>query len=79
MTTKIDRFYKHLQMEEWKLSIDLTHQMLQKCKGISREKFHIKEGVKKWVYVLDEVAFGREPEIEQEVLNFKPEREENDY
>ena len=74
-----DGFYKHLQMEEWKVSIDLTHQMLQKCKGISREKFHIKEGVKKWVYVLDEVSFGREPEVEQDVLNFKPERQENDY
>ena len=74
-----DGFYKHLQMEEWKLSVDLTHQMLQKCKGISREKFHIKEGVKKWVYVLDEVAFGREPEVEQDILNFKSERQENDY
>lgn len=74
-----DGLYKHLQMEEWKLSVDLTHQMLQKCKGISREKFHIKEGVKKWVYVLDEVAFGREPEVEQDILNFKTERQENDY
>jgi hypothetical protein len=45
--------------------------MLQKLKGISREKFHIKEGVKKWVYVVDESIFDREPEVEQNILNFK--------
>jgi hypothetical protein len=66
-----DGFFKHLQLEEWKVSIEITHQMLQKLKGISREKFHIKEGVKKWVYVLDESAFDREPEVEQNILNFK--------
>ena len=66
-----DGFFKHLKLEEWKVSIEITHQMLQKLKGISREKFHIKEGVKKWVYVLDESAFDREPEVEQNILNFK--------
>jgi hypothetical protein len=75
-----DGFYKHLQLEEWKASIDITHQMLQKQKGISREKFHIKEGVKKWVYVLDEQSFDREPEVEQSVLNFKTgDDNENEY
>ena len=66
-----DGFFKHLQLEEWKVSIEITHQMLQKLKGISREKFHIKEGVKKWVYVLNASAFDREPEVEQNILNFK--------
>ena len=64
-------FFKHLQLEEWKVSSDDTHQMIQRLKGISREKFHIKEGVKKWVYVVDESVFDREPEVEQDTLNFK--------
>jgi hypothetical protein len=66
-----DGFFKHLQLQEWKTSVEITHQMLQKLKGISREKFHIKEGVKKWVYVVDESIFDREPEVEQNILNFK--------
>jgi hypothetical protein len=50
--------------------------MIQRLKGISREKFHIKEGVKKWVYVVDESVFDREPEVEQDPLNFKTNSEE---
>jgi hypothetical protein len=73
-------FFKHLQLEEWKVSSDDTHQMIQRLKGISREKFHIKEGVKKWVYVVDESVFDREPEVEQDTLNFKINNEEtHDY
>ena len=54
--------------------------MIQRLKGISREKFHIKEGVKKWVYVVDESVFDREPEVEQDTLNFKINNEEtHDY
>ena len=45
----------------------------------SIKRLILKRGVKKWVYVLDEVAFGREPEVEQDILNFKSERQENDY
>ena len=69
-----------MQLEEWKVSSDDTHQMIQRLKGISREKFHIKEGVKKWVYVVDESVFDREPEVEQDTLNFKINNEEtHDY
>ena len=31
----------------------------------------IKKIIKKWVYVVDESIFDREPEVEQNILNFK--------
>ena len=44
--------------------------MLKKINGVSREKFHIKEGVKRWVYVLNKETFESEPEVQQEVSDY---------
>ena len=63
-------FWKYLKSDEWETTSDLTHQMLKKINGISREKFHIKEGVKRWVYVLNKEVFEQEPEVEQEIPDF---------
>jgi hypothetical protein len=46
--------------------------MLKKMKGVSREKFHIEENVKKWVYVLDSEEF-KNKEPEQDEVDFSQE------
>ena len=63
-------FFKYLKSDDWIITSDLTHQMLKKINGVSREKFHIKEGVKRWVYVLNKETFESEPEVQQEVSDF---------
>ena len=62
-------FYKYLKTNDWSTGEDITHQMLKKMKGVSREKFHIEENVKKWVYVLDIENF-KNKEIEHEDIDF---------
>jgi len=62
-------FYKYLKTNDWSTGEDITHQMLKKMKGIGREKFHIEENVKKWVYVLDIEEF-KNKEIEHEDIDF---------
>ena len=64
-----DGFFKYLKTNEWSIGEDLTHQMLKKLKGLSREKFHIEKNNKRWVYVLDSSAFNKE-EIEQDDIDF---------
>jgi hypothetical protein len=53
----------------WTIGEDLTHQMLKKLKGISREKFHIEKNYKRWVYVLEAKQFKNE-ELEPDELDF---------
>jgi hypothetical protein len=50
--------------------------MLKKIPGITREKFHIKEGVKRWVYVVNKEKFEEEPEIEQEIPDYENKEQE---
>jgi len=64
-----DGFFKYLKTHEWPIGEDLTHQMLKKLKGLSREKFHIEKNNKKWVYVLDSNAFNKD-ETEQDDIDF---------
>ena len=64
-----DGFFKYLKTHDWNIGEDLTHQMLKKLKGISREKFHIEGNNKRWVYVLDSDSFNKE-EIEQDEVDF---------
>ena len=63
-------FFKYLKADDWNITSDLTHQMLKKIPGVAREKFHIKEGVKRWVYVVNKEKFEEEPEVKQDVPNF---------
>jgi hypothetical protein len=65
-------FYKFLKTNDWSIGEDITHQMLKKMKGVSREKFHIEENVKKWVYVLDSEEF-KNKEPEQDEVDFSQE------
>ena len=69
-------FFKYLKSDDWSITPDLTHQMLKKIPGITREKFHIKEGVKRWVYVVNKEKFEEEPEIEQEVPDYENKEQE---
>ena len=57
----------------------LPHQMLKKIPGITRDKFHIKEGVKRWVYVLHKEQFDNEPEVEQEVPEYVNQEKESPF
>ena len=50
-------FFKYIKADEWNITADVTHQMLKKIPGITRDKFHIKEGVKRWVYVSQSRSF----------------------
>ena len=68
-------FFKYLKSDEWSINADITHQMLKKVTGVTREKFHVKEDVKRWVYVVDKEKFDPEPETEQEVSNYSNEEE----
>ena len=43
---------------------------VKKIPGVAREKFHIEEGVKRWVYVVNKEQFEEEPEVKQDVPNF---------
>ena len=63
-------FFKYLKSDEWGITGDITHQMLKKINGVTREKFHIKEGVKRWVYVLNKEQFDNEPETQQDVPDY---------
>jgi hypothetical protein len=63
-------FFKYLKSDEWNITADITHQMLKKINGVTREKFHIKEGVKRWVYVVNKEKFEEEPEVKQDVPDF---------
>jgi hypothetical protein len=49
--------------------------MLKKVTGVTREKFHVKEDVKRWVYVVDKEKFDPEPETEQEVSDYSNKEE----
>ena len=64
-------FFKFLKTNDWSMGEDLTHQMLKKMKALSREKFHIEQNNKRWVYVLDEKLFKKEEiEPEQDNIDF---------
>jgi len=64
-----DGFFTYLKQMNWTIGEDLTHQMLKKLKGISREKFHIEKNYKRWVYVLEAKQFKNE-ELEPDELDF---------
>ena len=53
--------------------------MLKKIPGITRDKFHIKEGVKRWVYVLHKEQFDNEPATEQEVPEYVNQEKESPF
>ena len=73
-----DPFYKFLRTNDWEISKDLTHQMLKKMDGISREKLHVDANIKKWVYVTDVEIIKRET-VEQDDIDFTPGEEESPY
>ena len=73
-----DPFYKFLKTNDWEITKDLTHQMLKKMDGLSREKFHVDENIKKWVYVADAEIIKRET-VEQDDMDFTPGEEESPY
>ena len=52
--------------------------MLKKMDGLSREKFHVDENIKKWVYVADAEIIKRET-IEPDDMDFTPGEEESPY
>jgi hypothetical protein len=52
--------------------------MLKKMAGFSREKFHVDENIKKWVYVADTEIIKRET-VEQDDMDFTPSEEESPY
>ena len=72
-------FFKYLKADEWNITPDITHQMLKKIPGITRDKFHIKEGVKRWVYVLHKEQFDNEPEVKQEVPEYVTQEKESPF
>jgi len=72
-------FFKYLKSDEWSINADITHQMLKKVTGITREKFHIKEGVKRWVYIVDKEKFNSEPETEQEIPDYTNKEDESAF
>ena len=53
--------------------------MLKKIFGVTREKFHIKEGVKRWVYVVNKEQFDNEPETKQEVAEYVNQDKESPF
>ena len=53
-------------------------QMLKKMNGLSREKFHVDENIKKWVYVVDAETIKRET-IEQDDMDFNTGEDESPY
>jgi hypothetical protein len=53
--------------------------MLKKVTGVTREKFHVKEGVKRWVYVVDKEKFDIEPETEQEIPDYTNKEDESAF
>jgi len=67
-------FYKFLKTNDWEINKDLTHQMLKKTSGVSREKFHITEDVKRWVYVINPEEIKKEI-IKHDDLDFGQEEE----
>ena len=73
-----DPFYKFLKTNDWDITKDLTHQMLKKMNGLSREKFHVDENIKKWVYVVNVEIIKRE-KVEQDDMDFTPDEEESPY
>ena len=73
-----DPFYKFLKTNDWDITKDLTHQMLKKMNGLSREKFHVDENIKKWVYVVDIKTIKRET-VQQDDMDFTPNEEERPY
>ena len=73
-----DPFYKFLKTNDWDITKDLTHQMLKKMDGLSREKFHVDENIKKWVYVADVEIIKRET-IEPDDMDFTPTDEGSPY
>ena len=72
-------FFKYLKSDEWSINADITHQMLQKVTVVTREKFHVKEDVKRWVYVVDKENFDPEPETQQEVSDYSNKEEESAF
>jgi hypothetical protein len=52
--------------------------MLKKMNGLSREKFHVDENIKKWVYVVNIEIIKRE-KVEQDDMDFTPDEEESPY
>ena len=48
--------------------------MLKKTEGVSREKFHIDENVKKWVYVIDPEVIKKE-KVKHDDIDFGQEEE----
>ena len=72
-------FFKYLKSDEWSINADITHQMLKKVTGVTREKFHVKEDVKRWVYVVNKEKFDPEPETEQEVSDYSNKEEESAF
>jgi len=67
-------FYKFLKTNDWEINKDLTHQMLKKINGVSREKFHITADVKRWVYVIDPTEIKKEI-VKHDDLDFGQEEE----
>ena len=64
-----------LNADEWNINADITHQMLKKVTGVTREKFHVKEDVKRWVYIVNKEKFDPEPETEQEISDYSNKEE----
>ena len=52
--------------------------MLKKMDGLSRERFHVDENIKKWVYVVDIKTIKRET-VQQDDMDFTPNEEESPY
>ena len=52
--------------------------MLKKMNGLSREKFHVDENIKKWVYVAD-VEIIKKETIELDDIDFTGGEEESPY
>mgnify|MGYP003637664557 FL=1 len=67
-------FYKFLKTNDWEINKDLTHQMLKKINGVSREKFHITADVKRWVYVINPEEIKKEI-VKHDDLDFGQEEE----
>jgi hypothetical protein len=65
-----DPFYKFLKTNNWEPTENITHQMIKKLEGISREKLHIDDQQKKWVYVLDAKKFNSQ-EIKGDEVDFE--------
>ena len=72
-------FFKYLKSDEWSINADITHQMLKKITGVTREKFHVKDDVKRWVYLVDKEKFDPEPETQQEVSDYSNKEEESAF